>query len=89
MENELQKQIDELKREILQLKRSNTIPRDIEMSFSQRLKIHQKLEGSGLSTAPTQTLAVSSTPTNIIVPAQPSGSITVEFDGQIYNLLYV
>ncbi len=82
---ELQKQIDELKAQVNLLTQSSTIPRDVQTAFAERLAT---ISVTGTSTALTQSVSVPSTPTNITVPAQPSGTLTVEYKGVVYNLLY-
>jgi hypothetical protein len=84
MEN-LQKQIDNLQAQLDQLKRSNSIPREIETAFAERLG---SMQASGTGSATTQSVSVPSTPTNITVPAQPSGTLTVKVGSVTYNLLY-
>lgn len=39
-------------------------------------------------TASTQNISITSTPTSITVPAQPTGTIKVTIDGTVYELLY-
>lgn len=82
---QLQKQIDELKREIQQLKSSSTIPRDIQTAFEQRLGT---LGATGTGSASTQNIAITSTPQTITVVATPSGTLAVTYKGVTYNLLY-
>jgi len=83
--DKLQEQINNLQAQLDLLKSSNTIPRDIETAFTERLPV---LKATGLDTATTQNIAISATPITIVVPAQPSGTLTVKFNGVIYNLLY-
>jgi hypothetical protein len=84
----LQAQINDLQEQIELLKRSSSIPRDMETAFSERLGIATKLSGTGTTTASTQSVSIPATPTSITVPAQPSGALTVTYNGATYNLLY-
>ena len=82
---QLQKQIDELKMEIDRLKSSNSIPRDIQTAFDERLNLKSKLEGTGTgSTGATPIYAAFP----VTVPANPSGTLKVTFNGITYELLY-
>lgn len=81
----LQTQIDELKAQIQQLKSANTIPRDIETAFVERLNFGDKLEGQGTGSAGT-TSVYNGFP--VTVPANPTGTLLVEFNGITYELLY-
>ena len=44
--------------------------------------------GTAVASYPTQNIVVSSTPTTIIAPAQPTGVIPVNISGKIYKLIY-
>lgn len=91
MNQELQQLYDEfniLKQKIDAFYRSSTIDRDVETAFIERLGIGNAVNGSGTTTAGTQTIGITSTPMNITVPAQPSGALTVTYKGIVYNLLY-
>jgi hypothetical protein len=88
---DIQLQIDELKAQIELLKRSSSIPRDVENAFVERLgtrNISSAVIGSGTTNAQTQNITITSTPQTITVPAQPSGALSVTFNGVTYNLLY-
>jgi hypothetical protein len=84
MEQLLQR-IEKMEREIQNLKRSATIPRDVETAFSERLG---SLGAKGTGTATTQTIQLTGNAQDITVPAQPSGTLQVTFKNTTYNLLY-
>ena len=84
---QLQQQIDELKQKIENLYRSSTIDRNVETALIERLG-NTFPSATGIGSATTQSVSVPSTPTNITVPAQPSGTLTVTYKGTTYNLLY-
>lgn len=88
---QLNKRIEEIEMKIEKLYRSSTIDRNIETAFLERLgltNIGSAVNGAGTTTAGTQSVSVPSTPTNITVPAQPSGALTITYKGTTYNLLY-
>lgn len=88
---QLYTELNNLKQKIDQLYRSSTIDRNVETALIERLgltNISSAVNGSGTTTASTQSVSVASTPTNITVPAQPSGALTVTYKGTTYNLLY-
>lgn len=91
MNPDLQKLYDELailKKKIDNFSQSSTIDRNVETALTERLALSTKIIGTGTTTASTQSVSVPSTPTNITVPAQPSGALTVTYKGTTYNLLY-
>lgn len=83
--DELSAKVDELAQYINLLKNSSTIPLEIDQALNGRL---QGIKARGTVSASTQSVSVPSTPTSITVPAQPSGALTVTYQGSIYNLLY-
>lgn len=66
---------------------SGTFPIEVINAISARINFIQGT-GSAAGSALTQNVVVSSTPTTIVVPAQPSGTIPVIYKGTTYNLLY-
>lgn len=88
MTPEQQRQFEQMKIEIENLKRSSTIPRDIETALRERLGIGVSIFGVSTGSASTQAIGLTGNPQTITVPAQPSGVITVTFNGNTYNLLY-
>lgn len=88
---QLIQRITDLENKVTKLYSSSTIDRYVETAFLERLgltNLASAIDGTGTTTAGTQSVAVPSTPTNITVPAQPSGALTVTYKGTIYNLLY-
>lgn len=82
---DLRRSIEELSKKFDSLTNYNTIPFDVQEAFAARLPV-PSITGTG--TADTQTIALSGNPQNITVPAQPSGALTVIFNGITYELLY-
>lgn len=85
---QLQKQLDAMQKQIDSLSNSSTIDRNVETAFIERLKSSFFIAPTGTGTAATQNKAINTTPTVITVPAQPSGTLTVTYNGTTYNLLY-
>lgn len=84
--NSLIKRISDLENIVSSLRNSASIPRDIQTALTTRLAF---ISSSGTTgTANTQSVSVPSTPTNITVPAQPSGTIAITVKGTVYNVLY-
>lgn len=84
--NSLIKRIGDLENIVFSLRNSASIPRDVQTAFTTRLAFPSSSGKTG--TANTQSVAVASTPTNITVPAQPSGTVAFTIKGTTYNLLY-
>lgn len=84
---ELNKRIAELEKKLDNFYRSSSIERAVETAFIERLGNTFPFAGD-TSTANTQSISVPSTPVNITVPAQPSGSLAFTFRGTTYYLLY-
>jgi len=80
-------QFNEMKRELDALKSAISLSPDIETAFRERL-LTKTVEVSGTTTASTQGILLSGDPQSITVPAQPSGALTVTYNGTTYNLLY-
>lgn len=85
---QLYTELNNLKQKIDNFSMSSSIDRNVETAFIERLGLGNAVNGTGTTTAGTQSVSVSSTPTNITVPAQPSGALTVTYKGVTYNLLY-
>jgi len=83
-----QSQIDALQKKLNNLYSSSTIDRNVETALTERLSSSFFAQPTGTSTAPTQSIGIAAVPTNITVPAQPSGTLTVTYNGTTYNLLY-
>lgn len=79
--------IEEIRNKIESLYSSSTIPRDVETAFKERLGGVITSTGT-TGSATTQSVSVPSVPTNITVPAQPSGTIAIVVNGTTYNVLY-
>lgn len=78
--------ITDIQRQFDELKRSSTIPREIEDAFVERLSTLKKV---GTGTATTQSLVVPAGGGTFDIPAQPSGTLQVRTpDGMTYALLY-
>jgi len=84
---QLYDELETLKQKIDNFYRSSSIDRNVQTALVERLGDNFPTV-IGTSTAPTQSVAVNSTPTNITVPAQPSGSLQITYKGTIYYLLY-
>lgn len=69
------------------LRSSVAFPRDIEVAITERLGNTFPV-AIGTGTATTQSVSVPSTPVNITVPAQPSGTVKLQINGTIYEVLY-
>lgn len=79
MQENLQNQIDELKKEIDKLKSSTTIPLDVGEAFRKRLQI---LSGDTNSTSP-KTITVNEAGIDTYAVAKPmTGFIAVKINGQ-------
>lgn len=85
---QLYAELANLKQKIDNLSHSSTIDRNIETALTERFGLDFKIIGTGTGSASTQSVSVPSTPTNITVPAQPSGTLTVTYKGTTYSLLY-
>ena len=88
---QLEQRIQNLERENELLKRSSTIPLGIDQALRDRFSldtITSAVTGTGTGSASTQSVAVASTPTLITVPAQPTGTLKVKYNGVTYELLY-
>lgn len=79
---DIQKQIDELKREIENLKMSSTIPRDIQTAFTERLAVIGATTTGSLN-SPAVYAAFP-----VTVPASASGTIGITVKGTTYNVFY-
>lgn len=77
--------LERLEQEIQAIKRSATIPRDIQTALEERLNF---LNHIGTGSATTQTIQLTGNPQDISVPAQPSGTLKVIHNGVIRELLY-
>jgi hypothetical protein len=87
--DELKSIIEDVQNKIQSLENSSTIGRDIETALRERLQISQYPTSTGITgSATTQSISIASTPTNITVPSQPSGTIPIVVNGTTYNLLY-
>lgn len=84
---QFQEELDALKIKIEKLYRSSDIDRNVETALIERLSNTFPVV-QGTSTASTQSVSVPATPTNITVPAQPSGTLQVTFKGTTYYLYY-
>lgn len=81
----LKRSIEELSQKFDSLTNYNTIPFDVQEAFTLRLPV---ISATGTSTATTQTISLSGDAQDIVVPAQPSGTLTVISNGVTYQLLY-
>lgn len=79
---DLQAQIDELKRKIEELEKSNTIPRSVETAFRNRLGDIKNTPGS--STNYTYTVAVG----DVLTLPTITGVLPTVVNGKTYNLMY-
>ena len=79
---DLQRQINALKMELDNLKRTNAIPKEVEDSFKERLG---GIYGTGTSTV-SGPIVYGNFP--VTVPASAAGTLTVTYKGVVYNLLY-
>lgn len=77
---ELLKKIDELEKKINNLYRSSSIERPVETAFVERLNVTQVV-GTGTAT----THSISSLPASV---PDITGTLTVDYKGTKYNLLY-
>jgi hypothetical protein len=82
---ELKKEIQELKAWKRSLESSHSIPVEIDQAFRDRLGGSSELEVTGTG-SPASTSSYSSF--NVVVPANPSGTLKVLVDGTLYELLY-
>lgn len=82
---QLKKEIEELKAWKASLENAATIPLEIDQAFRERFLSGVGLQATGTG-SPSSTLSYNSF--NVIVPANPSGTLKVEYGGTIYELLY-
>lgn len=76
-----------LENEILALKRSALIPRDVETAFNERLRVDKKLEATITGTgSPSAATTYNAFPVSN-VPVQPSQTLVVIYNGVTYELL--
>ncbi len=80
-------QFNNMKIFIEDLKKSYSFPFSVQTAIVERIN---PILGTGqaIGSATTQSVAVASTPTNITVPAQPSGTIPLIYQGVVYNVLF-
>lgn len=79
---DLQRQISDLQSQINAMQTSNGLPRDLETALNERLNFL-------LSTGTGATGGTSSfNAFPVVVPATPSGTLSVSVNGVTYNLLY-
>ncbi len=72
---------------IASLKSSNSIPIDIDQSFTDRF-LRGSLKTTGIGSATTQNINLTGNAQTIVVPAQPTGTVKVTINGTVYELLY-
>lgn len=81
------KEFDDMKRFIESMKSSFSLPFDVQSAITERINPIFGT-GGGTGTATTQSVNVSSTPSSINVPSQPSGTIPLVYKGVTYNVLF-
>jgi len=81
----LQNQINELKKQLNDLMNVSTFPYDLQKIIEARLNV---LSADSTSSATTQDINLTGNAQTITVPTQPSGSLIVKFNGIPYSLLY-
>ncbi len=80
-------EFEEMKKFIESLRASFSFPFNVQSAIVERINPIIGT-GGGLGTANTQGISVPSTPVTITVPATPSGTIPLIYQGAIYNVLF-
>jgi len=82
---ELERIVKDQQSFINSFKFNSSIPKEVDDAIKARYKINERIRAVGLGSAGSQSVFNSF---NVTVPANPSGTLKVDFNGTEYELLY-